>query len=58
MKHLTEDQEQQVQSSSRRPYHSPRLSVYGAVRELTNGGTGNQTEPNPGSGNQPPNKRP
>jgi hypothetical protein len=58
MKHLTEDQEQQVQSSSRRLYHPPRLSVYGTVRQLTNGGTGNMTESQPGSGNQPPGKRP
>jgi hypothetical protein len=58
MKHLTEDQEKQVQASRKRPYHSPRLSVYGAVRQLTNGGTGADTEPNPGKGNQPPHKRP
>ena len=57
MKHLTEDQERQVQASSTRPYHSPRLSVYGAVRDLANGGATGQAEPQPGSGNQPPEKR-
>jgi hypothetical protein len=28
----------------RRPYFSPRLLVYGAVRELTAGGTGHAVE--------------
>jgi hypothetical protein len=40
----------------RRPYHSPTLSTYGAIRELTAGGSGRETE-NKGKDFQPT-KRP
>lgn len=48
MKHLTEDHEQQVQHSKARPYNPPRLLVYGAVREITSGGSGKANEGNMG----------
>lgn len=32
----------------RKPYDSPHLLVYGEVRELTAGGTGNAVEPSSG----------
>ncbi|HSO21616.1 MAG TPA: lasso RiPP family leader peptide-containing protein [Chondromyces sp.] len=37
-----------VRTSGRRPYGAPRLVVYGEVRELTAGGTGNASENAPG----------
>jgi hypothetical protein len=32
----------------RREYRAPQLTTYGAVRELTSGGTRGETEANPG----------
>lgn len=43
-----------VRTSGRRPYGAPCLVVYGEVRELTAGGTGNASE---SAGHLPPNKR-
>lgn len=50
MIHITEDQKAAVQQSNMRPYHTPRLRVYGAVRELTMSGSGNTKENNQGGG--------
>lgn len=58
MNQMTEDPKQPERQSYSRTYQTPRLSIYGAVRELTSGGAGTQQEPNPGKGNQPPGKRP
>lgn len=44
MVHITEDQKKVMQQSNLRPYHRPRLFVYGAVRNLTAGGSGNANE--------------
>lgn len=44
MIHITEDQKAAVQQSNMRPYHAPRLFVYGAVRELTMGGSKHDAE--------------
>lgn len=48
MTHVTEDQKTAVQQPCRRPYQVPRLSVYGAVRDLTMGGSGNAQETSSG----------
>jgi hypothetical protein len=48
MKYLSEDREQHVQQSKARPYNAPRLVVYGAVRDITSGGTGKASENNQG----------
>ena len=44
MKTVTEHRKQPERQSYARTYQTPRLKVYGAVRELTNGGTGNTIE--------------
>jgi len=41
-----------TEESPRRPYHSPSLSTYGAIRELTAGGSLG-TQENTGKDNQP-----
>jgi hypothetical protein len=39
------DQKRDIQGEKkRRPYQTPRLTVYGAVRDLTAAGTGNTGE--------------
>jgi hypothetical protein len=44
MIHVTGDHMAAVQQPGRRSYHRPRLFVYGAVRNLTAGGSGNASE--------------
>ena len=44
MTHQTDDQKNPVPQSTGRPYHSPRLLVYGAIRELTTAGTAGTQE--------------
>ncbi len=39
MANITEEKQQKEAQSKIRPYHSPRLSVYGAVSDLTEGGS-------------------
>jgi hypothetical protein len=39
-------------------YQTPRLTVYGAIKDLTAGGSGSLSEPEPEKGNQPPDRRP
>jgi hypothetical protein len=56
MAHLIERQKQQTQQSNTRPYQAPRLFVYGAMRQLTAGGTGTQNESQ--SPSQEPFKKP
>lgn len=41
-------------STERRQYRTPQLEIYGAVQDLTTGGTGNAAEGAPGA----PRKRP
>ncbi len=36
-----------------RPYHRPRMLVYGALNDLTAGGSGNSKEDNPGTPDKP-----
>lgn len=55
MTDMTEDQKTSVRQPYMRPYNTPRLFVYGAVRELTANGRSGQTE-NMGKDFQP-NKR-
>lgn len=55
MTHITEDQKTAVQQPNWRPYHTPRLFVYGAVRQLTAAGSVDSPE---GSGKGNTNKRP
>lgn len=50
MKDKTEAQERKAPQSKARPYHPPRVVVYGAVREITSSGTGSKTENNKGNG--------
>lgn len=52
----TEEQQPTAGRPRRRPYRSPRLSVYGLLKDLTTGGTGAVQEPNPKA--SPPNKHP
>ena len=40
MTYETTDQKPEARQPNVRPYHTPRLFVYGAMRELTAGGTG------------------
>lgn len=44
MTHQTEEPTAKAQKSRAHPYHPPRLVMYGAVRELTAGGSGNANE--------------
>ena len=44
MIHITEDQKTTVQQPGRRSYQTPHLFVYGAVRNLTAGGSGHASE--------------
>jgi hypothetical protein len=44
MTQVTDDQRDPQQSTTPRPYHAPRLVVYGNLLELTAGGTGSVTE--------------
>lgn len=57
---MTQNSQQPVQphrlAGGQRPYRSPTLSTYGALRELTTGGSGNFIE-NTGKDSQPT-KRP
>jgi hypothetical protein len=55
MIHVTKDREKVVQQSSRRSYNTPRLFVYGAVRQLTASGSVDRPE---GTGKGNAGKRP
>jgi hypothetical protein len=57
MIHVTKDREKVVQQSSGRPYNTPRLFMYGAVRELTMSGSTGKTEKG-SSTNNPSKQRP
>jgi len=48
MTHWPEDQKTTVRQPVRRSYHKPRLFIYGAVRNLTAGGSGKASENNQG----------
>jgi len=49
-----EDQKTAVRQPGRHSYHTPRLFVYGAVREVTLGGaSGNQENDNSKTGGSP-----
>lgn len=50
MKNLTEDKKQPMQPLNPRTYHTPRLSMYGAVRELTSAGGSATGETGKGAG--------
>lgn len=56
MTNENEDLKKPEQQPNLRPYHSPNLLVYGAVREFTRSGLSGKTE-NTGNDNQP-DKRP
>jgi hypothetical protein len=45
MSRVTQDEKEPVQQPNKRPYHSPRLRVYGPLRDLTTGGGGSAQEP-------------
>jgi hypothetical protein len=51
MSHHNKQQAPQATSRKRRRYSSPELTVYGALRELTEGGT-SQSPEGTGVGNQ------
>lgn len=53
MNQMTEDRKQPERQSYSRTYQTPRLSVYGTVRELTNGGSGNALETSSGLSKRP-----
>ena len=53
MPHTTDNQKKKEQKTLR-PYQTPQLLVYGAVKDLTAGGTGSVVE----TGNSASNKRP
>jgi hypothetical protein len=44
MKHMSEAPKQQTQPSNARPYRTPQISLYGTVRQLTNGGSAGLAE--------------
>lgn len=44
MTHQADNQNNPARQPSGRPYHSPRLLAYGAIRELTLGGVGSTQE--------------
>lgn len=54
MTHVTEDQKTVVQQPGRRSYRTPRLFVYGAVRQLTASGTASGKEGVGGGNNKTP----
>ncbi len=44
MAHVTEGPKTSLQQSHLRPYHTPRLKVYGSMRALTASGSGRAKE--------------
>jgi hypothetical protein len=53
MTHLPEDQKREEKKPGKRPYQSPQLVVYGAVRDLARGGTGKAQESSSGQKRRP-----
>ncbi len=49
----TEQPTAKAQKTRTRPYHPPRLVMYGVVRELTAGGSGNAQESSSGNKRRP-----
>ena len=58
MTQKTEEQRELQQNMPPRPYHSPRLLMYGRLQELTAGGSGSTQEQKTGNGgcSQDPNR--
>jgi len=54
MSHVTENKNKK-QHQALQPYHSPHLLIFGALRELTAGGTGTNPESSPPTPPKPPN---